>query len=178
VKNLLSRDEMLLGELHKAYPDYALPSVTFNDKYTLGINSETVDIIALSGGHSVGDAIIYFKNSNVLHIGDIIFADMFPFVDIEHGGNVVKLSENIQKIIDMVPSNTKIVPGHGRVLSTEDLKEYKQMVVSTTEIIRKEMEKKKSLEEIKSSKPLQAYSEWQVAFSCDDWIEVIYNSLK
>ncbi len=178
VKELLSKDEMLLGEVHKAYPEYALPSVTFRDKYSLSLNGESVEILALSGGHSAGDAIVYFKNANVLHIGDIVFADMFSFVDTEHGGNIVKLSENIQKIIDMYPSDVRIIPGHGRILTINDLKGYREMILGTTEIIRKEMLQNKSLEEIKSAKPLQAYNDWQVAFSCDVWIEIIYKSLK
>lgn len=178
VKKLLSRDEILLGEIHKAYPDYALPSATFSDKYSLNLNGETVDILSLSGGHSAGDAIVYFKNANVLHVGDIVFADMFSFVDTEHGGNIIKLSENIQKIMDIYPADVRIIPGHGRVLSINDLKEYREMILGTTEIIRNEMSQNKSLDEIKSAKPLKAYNDWQVAFSCEDWIEFIYKSLK
>jgi cyclase len=177
-KNLLSRDEMLLGELHKAYPEYALPSITFKDKYEMSLNGETVVITSLSGGHSAGDVIVYFKNADVLHIGDIVFADMFPFVDTDHGGNAITLSDNIKTIIDKFTVNTKIIPGHGRMLTTEDLKEYRDMINGTIEIVKQEVSKNKSLSEIKESNLLNKYAEWQVAFNFDDWIEILYKSIE
>lgn len=177
-KTLLSRDEMLLGDLHKAYPDFALPNKLIKDKYEFNLNGETVVITSLSGGHSAGDIIVYFKNADVLHIGDIVFADMFPFVDTDHGGNAIKLSENIKTITDMFTSNTRIIPGHGRMLTTQDLKEYRDMINGTIEIVKNEISKNKSLAEIKESKVLQSYAEWQAAFNFDDWIEILYASIK
>lgn len=177
-KNLLSKDEMLLGDLHKAYPDYALPNKLINDKYEFNFNGETVIITPLSGGHSAGDVIVYFKNADVLHIGDIVFADMFPFIDTDHGGNAITLSNNIKTIIDMFTVNTRIIPGHGRMLTTEDLKEYRDMINGTTEIVRQEINRNKSLSEIKQSNLLNQYADWQVAFNFDDWIEILYVSIK
>lgn len=178
VKTLLSKDEMLLGELHIAYPEYAIPNITFKDKYEMNLNDETVIITSLSGGHSAGDAIVYFKNADVLHIGDIVFADMFPFVDVDHGGNAITLSNNIKTITDMFTVNTRIVPGHGRMLTTEDLKEYRDMINGTIEIVKQEVSKNKSLAEIKESNLLNDYADWQVAFNFDDWIEILYKSIK
>ncbi len=178
VKKLLSKDETLLGELHKAYPEYALPNITFSDKYEQKLNGESVVITSLSSGHSAGDVIVYFKNADVLHIGDIVFADMFPFVDTDHGGNVLTLMSNIKTIISIVSANTRIIPGHGRVLTIEDLKKYHNMILNTVGIVKTQIENKKSLDEIKASKILDAFAEWQVAFSINDWIEFIYLSLR
>lgn len=178
VKKFLSRDEILLGDTQKAYPEYALPKITFETEYDMFFNGDSIRIISLPGGHSSGDAIVYFRKANVVHIGDIIFADMFPFIDIEHGGNVITLAENIQKIITMMPADIKIIPGHGRIYTIEELKEYKKMVIETTNIVKKEFEKGKIPDEMKKGEILKDWKDWGEAFSCNDWIDYVYNSLK
>jgi cyclase len=178
VKKFLSRDEILLGDTQNAYPDYALPKITFETEYDLCFNGDSIKVIAVSGGHSAGDAIVYFKNSNVVHIGDIIFSDMFPFIDVDHGGSVVTLADNIQRIIDIMPPDVKIIPGHGRDYTIEELKEYRNMVVKTKGIVQKELLNGKSLDEIKKANVLKNWKDWEGSFSCNDWIEFIYYSLK
>jgi cyclase len=175
-KRLLSSDQFLLGDSIKAHPEKLLPKITFDDKYNLKFNSEDIELIALPGGHTGGDIIVYFKNANVVHIGDIIFADEFPFIDCENGGSVFGMIKNIQKIIDIMPKDVKIVPGHGNVYSIDDLKRYKDMVEQTTEIVMDKKKEGKSLEEIKKSNALKYYKKWANSFSREDWIEFIYNS--
>jgi cyclase len=175
-KILLSSDQFLLGDSSKAHPDKLLPKITFDDKYNLKFNGEDIELISLPGGHTGGDIIVYFKNANVVHIGDIIFADEFPFVDYEHGGSVFGLAKNIQKIIDIMPENVKIVPGHGITYSIEDLKRYKDMIVQTTEIVMDKKREGKTLEEIKKANTLKYFRKWANSFSKEDWIEYIYNS--
>jgi cyclase len=175
---LLSQDKILLGEKIKAHPADVLPQITLKDKLTLYFNSDTIDIIAMEGGHTGSDIIVSFRKAGILHIGDIIFADMFPFCDVENGGNVLKIADNIQKIISEFPSDIKIIPGHGRIYSIEDLKKYKNMVTSTYSLVLKEVKKKKTLDEIKKEDVLKEWNEWAVAFSCNDWIDYIYYSIK
>ena len=178
VKKFLSRDELLLGDTQKAYPEYALPQITFNTEYDMFFNGDSIKIISVPGGHTSGDAIVYFKNANVVHIGDIIFADELPFIDIDHGGNVFTLADNIQKIIDIMPEDVKIIPGHGREYSIIDLKDYRDMVLKTSDIVTKEILKGKSLDEIKKANVLKEWKDWGKSFSCEDWIEYIFYSFK
>ncbi len=177
VKELLSKDDMLLGDTQKAYPVDALPNITFSDSLALKFNNSDIIITSVSGSHSAGDAVVYFRKEKVLHVGDIIFADQFPFVDTEHGGSVIRILENLNKIISFYPPDTRIVPGHGPTYSMSDLKEYALMVEKTTDIVRKEKQKGKSLTEIQNANPLDEFKEYAVSFSCSDWIEYIYKSL-
>ena len=52
------------------------------------MNGEEIKAIHYPNGHTDGDAIIYFKGSNVVHMGDHLFNKMFPFVDLNSGGTV------------------------------------------------------------------------------------------
>lgn len=175
-RKYLSKDRVLLGETIKALPVEMLPDICFSDKMTFFFNDDTVELISMPGGHTGGDIIVYFKRAGVLHIGDIVFSDMFPFCDVKQGGNVLKIADNIKKIIAFFPSSTRIITGHGREYSMKDMAEYENMVETTYNIVLKEIKKKKTLQQIKDADVLKNWKDWGVAFTCNDWIEMIYNS--
>jgi len=179
VRPYLSTDQLLLGQVQKAYPEHAVPNLTLTGPLKIYFNDETIKIIPLIGGHSNGDLIVYFEKANVLHIGDIVFTDMLPFIDLERGGNVLRLVENIRKIIDLMPADVKIIPGHGRECNIEYLRNYQAMLEATVKVVRAEMDKGKSLEEIKTAGVLKDWTKWAVGpANCDDWIGAIYQSIK
>jgi glyoxylase-like metal-dependent hydrolase (beta-lactamase superfamily II) len=173
----LSKDEPLLGDTIKAQPLEVLPKITFSDRMNIYCGNEEVHLIALPGGHTGSDILVYFKNEKVLHIGDLVFSDMFPFCDVTHGGNVMTMAANLESIITSFPADIRIIPGHGREYNMEDLKKYRIMILTTAELVSKEI-KTKSLDEIKKEQVLRDWNDWGLAFSCDDWIEMIYESLR
>lgn len=178
VKDFLSEERSLLGQVIKPLPDYALPSIVFDDKYEMKFNGEIILMCNLNGGHTASDIVVYFPESKVIHIGDLIFSDMFPFVDIENGGNAGKMLENILKISETCPKDIQYVTGHGRIYTYDDVVKYAEMLKSTCGIVKSNIDAGLSLEEIKKKNALNDYRNYAVAFSCDDWIELIYNSFK
>ncbi len=64
-------------------PREALPIITFGHSLTVHFNGEEIRVIHFPQGHTDGDSIIFFTNSNVVHMGDHFFAGRFPFVDLE-----------------------------------------------------------------------------------------------
>jgi phosphoribosyl 1,2-cyclic phosphodiesterase len=48
-----------------------LPVVTYSDSLTLHFNGEEIQIYHPAPAHTDGDSIIYFRNANVVHVGDI-----------------------------------------------------------------------------------------------------------
>ncbi len=177
-EHLLQKQEIsLFGEKFKAYPEYACPDLTFYSGLKICFNNEEIDVIHMPNGHTVGDAVVYFRNAKVLHIGDLYVSGHFPSVDYEHGGNVEQHAENLKKIITMVPSDVKVVSGHLSDATIEDLKTYHNMIITTLEIVRNEMRKGKSLEDMKKYEILRDWEDWDKHVTCDMWIETIYHCL-
>src|SRR5215217_1388918 len=84
-------------------PRAALPVVTFNDTLTFWINGDTVTAFHVAPAHTDGDAIIYFRGANILHMGDVFVSAGFPFVDLSSGGSVhgfIAATERVLKVID------------------------------------------------------------------------------
>jgi glyoxylase-like metal-dependent hydrolase (beta-lactamase superfamily II) len=165
------------GKPQKPAAKVALPSITYKYGVSVYMNGEEVKAYHFPNGHTDGDSAIMFTGSNVVHLGDTFFAGNFPFVDLASGGSVEGLVNNINKMIQMIPADARIIPGHGKVSTIDDLKDYHAMLVDTTLIVRKHMKAGKSLEEIKKAGLPEKYKGWASNFIPQDrWIETIYKS--
>jgi glyoxylase-like metal-dependent hydrolase (beta-lactamase superfamily II) len=162
-----------------ASPKEALPVITFDQSLAVHFNGEEIRAIHYPKGHTDGDSVIFFTNSNVVHLGDDFFAGRFPFVDLESGGSVEGLIKNIGEIIARIPADAKLIPGHGPLSTVDDLKSYHRMLQQTTEIVRQKMTAGKTLDQIKSEGLPAEWAPWGTGFiKTDRWVETIYNSLK
>ena len=107
------------------YPKGALPVVTFNDRMSLHLNGETATAYYVANGHTDGDSIIHFPVSNVIHMGDMFFNGLYPYVDLDAGGSMQGLVAAADLALSMADESTRIIPGHGPLGMTEDLKNYR-----------------------------------------------------
>ena len=162
-----------------AAPKEALPVITFNQSLSVHFNGEEIRAIHFPNGHTDGDSVIFFTNSNVVHLGDDFFNGMFPFVDVDNGGTVVGLAKNIGEIITKIPAGAKLIPGHGPLATLDDLKKFHRMLNETTDVIRKKVKGGKTLDQMKSEGLPEEWKSWGTGFiKTEQWIELIYISLK
>ena len=155
----------------------ALPMITYKQGLSVYFNGEQVKAVHFRSGHTDGDTAIFFTGSNVVHLGDDFFVGRFPFVDLASGGSVQGLVRNIGKLVYMIPSDSKIIPGHGPVASVQDLMDYHSMLLETTTIVRKHMKEGKTLEQIKAAGFPAKYKDAGSGFiNQDRWIETIHKS--
>ena len=141
-------------------------------------NGEEIKAIHFPHGHTDGDSVIFFSNSNVVHLGDDFFSGSFPFVDLDSGGSVEGLTQNIGELITKIPSGAKLIPGHGAVSTIDDLKAYHQMLLATTDIVRKKIAAGKTLEEVKKEGLPSEWKSWGTGFiKTEMWLELVYRSL-
>ncbi|HIL94263.1 MAG TPA: MBL fold metallo-hydrolase, partial [Cycloclasticus sp.] len=125
-----------------------------------------------------GDAVVYFPKSNVAHLGDHFFNGIFPFVDLDTGGNAFSLTRNIGKIIESLPDDALVIPGHGELSDIEGLKTYYAMLKSTTTHVKQLAAKGGSLEDIQLAGLPSEWTAWGGGFVNEArWIKIIYFSL-
>ena len=59
-------------------PEAGLPIITFSNEITFYFNNDVINIKHIPNAHTDGDVIVYFNNSNVVHVGDIVSDTYFP----------------------------------------------------------------------------------------------------
>ena len=77
----------------------ALPVVTFGSSVVFHLNGQKVKVFHVENAHTDGDAIIYFADANVVHMGDNFFNGMYPFIDLNSGGSVKGMIDCAAKIL-------------------------------------------------------------------------------
>lgn len=162
-----------------ASPEAALPMVTFNDTVTFHINGDTATVHHVPRGHTDGDSIIYFKNADVLHMGDNFFNNGYPFIDRDSGGSVQGMIDAVERGLKIAGDGTKIIPGHGELSDREGLETYHGMLTTITERVRGRMERGESLEEIQASGVTSDYDErWSGDFiDAERFVSFVHASL-
>lgn len=177
VRNRLLNTTESRGSKREPTPKVGLPMITFQNEMSIFFNDEEIRAVHFHHAHTDGDTVLFFTKSNVVHLGDQFFAGRFPFVDLESGGSVPGLLRNIGELIQMIPADATLIPGHGPVSTMDDLKSYNEMLIDTTLIVRKQMDEGKSLENIKKAGLPEKYKEAGSGFiKTEAWIETIYKS--
>ncbi|MFK7915175.1 MAG: MBL fold metallo-hydrolase [Pseudomonadales bacterium] len=117
----------------------AMPSVTFKDRLRLHFNNDAIDLIHMPAGHTDGDAVVWFRNANVIHMGDHYFRANFPYVDIDAGGSVSGVIDNLESILRMAPADITVIPGHGPIATLKELGETLNMLRQTSAMVRQQL---------------------------------------
>jgi cyclase len=122
--------------------------------------------------------VVWFTQSNVVHMGDDFFNGVFPFIDVDSGGSVLGLIKNLEEIIPQLNAETKIIPGHGPLGTVDDLKKFLVMLKDSYAIVEKGVKQGKSLDQLKKENVLAKYDSWNWdVFKSNDFVEFVYKDI-
>ena len=156
----------------------ALPVLTFAESVTIHLNGEDIRAVHTPHGHTDGDSVIWFTRSNVVHMGDQFFLGRFPFVDRENGGSVRGLIRNVEEVLQQIPEDAKIIPGHGALSDKNGLRAFAAMLKGTTAAVERGIAAGKTLDQLKGEKVLAEWDTWGTGFiKTDVWIETLHAEL-
>jgi cyclase len=126
----------------------ALPAVTYEDGIVLHVNGEDVRVMHLGPGHTDGDSVVFFQGSNVVHMGDLFFNIGYPFIDLASGGDVEGVIKSCKQVIELVPADAAVIPGHGDATDVAGLKTYVAMLEECLARVRKAHAEGKTAEQM------------------------------
>lgn len=154
----------------------ALPALVFNDDMTLYQNDMEIELIYITHAHTDGDVAVYFREENVIHMGDLYVQYGWPFVDMMKGGNVLGMVESLDHILSVIDGETKIIPGHGKLATRSEMIAFNDMLRTVIARVRSAKQNGKSLQEILEMKPMEGYED--VEGDASSFLERIFLSLE
>ena len=166
-------------ETTPAYPKEALPVVTFSDRVTLHMNGEPVTAHHVPRGHTDGDSIVHFQDSNVLHMGDIFFNGLYPYIDLDGGGTIGGMIAAVDLGIVLSDEETRVIPGHGPLSDRAGLVEYRQFLVTARDNVQALIDEGMSLQEVIAAKPTEDWDQelGGIWITPEQLVTFIFNSL-
>lgn len=162
-----------------ASPDGALPVVTFSEDVSFHINGGELHAFHVSNAHTDGDAIVHFRDANVVHMGDTFFRNRFPFIDTASGGSIDGLIAAVGSALAVMDAETRIIPGHGPLSTREDLRAYGDALKAMRDSVARLMAQGLSLEAIQAQRPVrdQAMAWGQDRAAEDSFVATIHFGL-
>ena len=175
VRKRLKEGSNVAGRMVPPAPKEALPVITFNDRATVHLNGEDIRAVHFPHGHTDGDSIIFFPQSNVMHMGDDFVTYGFPFVDVASGGSISGMIAGVERALSMAPPDVKVIPGHGALSTPEDVRKFVRMLKETRALVANAAGQGKSPAQMKEEHVLAQYEDLGKGFiKTDAWIDLLY----
>ncbi len=153
-----------------------LPEVTFSQDITFYDGEETIMAFHVHKAHTDGDAMVYFMQNNVLHMGDTYFSERYPYIDLKSGGSIDGFINAQKKALMIINDDTQIIPGHGRRSNKAELQSYVLMLENIKTKIQAQIDAGATLAEVMANASLTENSTGFM--NAERLREIIYTSLK
>ena len=158
-------------------PEAAWPVITYSEHSTLYLNGQTIVLTHVPNAHTDGDSIVYFAQADVLHMGDIFFNNMLPYIDVDGGGSVNGMIAALDLGLFLSFADTKIIPGHGPLASKADLQKSYDMLVDMRDMIAARIEAGENIDTILENNPLEKYNDQAAFIEPGLMAKIIFRSL-
>ena len=173
----METDQVLSGSNRPqpAYSEVGLPKITFLESMRFYYNDNTIDVIYTGPGHTDGDAQVYFRDSNVIHTGDMFVRYGLPYIDQGNGGSTDGMIDALWTIAGLIDDDTIIIPGHGQLSTRTDLLEFRMMLVTIRDRIKDGIARGLSADQVIASNPARGYAELPGATG---WLSAAYEEYR
>jgi len=154
-----------------------LPTETFSGEKALQINDQQVLLQTMPVSHTDGDLVVWFKAQNVLHMGDLFFADRFPFIDLNSGGSVAGYINNTKTILGQINDSSKIIPGHGELMDKAGLQRFLSMMEQTLAEVQAMKAQGLTVDQAVAKGLSAQWKSWSWNFITEEkWIRTLYQA--
>ena len=151
-------DLVFVNYLQPPYPKDTLPIITYEDHMQFHYNGETIDLLHIAPAHTSGDTVVYFRNSNIVHMGDVFNAG-YPFIDAGNGGDIDGMINFLKGVLHSIEEDTTVLPGHGPLMTYQDMEDYVIMLETVRDRIGRLIDNGNSLEEVMAAQPAREFDD-------------------
>ena len=181
VRERMSTEQFIVAMERQVPPSdpAALPVVTFADSLSLHLNGDRLDVEHASTAHTDGDAILWWRDANAVHVGDVFFNGSYPFIDTSSGGSLAGVVAAVAGVLARADADTIIIPGHGAIATRAALETYRDMLVEIGRRVRELIEQGHTLEEIVALQPTAAFDQRYASsfMPTEKFLRILYGDL-
>jgi glyoxylase-like metal-dependent hydrolase (beta-lactamase superfamily II) len=161
-------------------PAVALPVVTFAEDLTFHVNGDEIHAFHVENAHTDGDAIVHFREADVVHMGDVYFNGGFPFIDTSSAGSIDGVIAAVEETLGLIGADTRIIPGHGPLATRADLAAYGEGLRTMRRLVAELVAEGHPIDHILDFRPIEAQARaWGVTDRAteDAFVETIYRGV-
>jgi cyclase len=158
-------NQKAVAEKNNSLDKQLLPDMTFKDEWKLKLGDEKLKGEYYGPGHTNGDAVYHFEETNILHVGDLMFNKRHPIVDRSAGASIYNWIKDLDKISKKANKDTIIIFGHSlnpgeETGSVEDVKKFQDYLSKLMDFAQAEIKKGVSKEDFIKNTAIPGVTEW------------------
>lgn len=135
------------------------PNETFTDRQSLDIGGKQLELVHPGAGHTNGDLVVLFRDEGVVHMGDLLFNQHYPNIDLEAGGSVQQWPATLDRVLQL--NFDRVIPGHGATTDRIGLRQFQTFIAELGTIARQAASEAWSLEEMLATEALMADANYE-----------------
>lgn len=171
VKNVAAHANSLanqkaVAEKNNKVDQQLYPDTTFTDTWKVKVGDEHISAHYFGTGHTNGDAMIHFENANIVHMGDLVFNRMYPFIDNSAGASAKHWPVVLEKAAKKFDKDTMFVFGHAfdpqKVIGTmDDVKAMQNFMEKLEDYVSGAIKAGKTKDEITAATSIPGVTDWK-----------------
>ena len=136
-------------------------NITFSDSWSADIGKEKISATYLWPAHTGGDAFIHFEDANIVHIADLVFNGVYPYMDRPGGSNIANWIEYNDELLKRFDNDTLFIYGHGTTVygKKNDIVRMRDYLSALLDYVSKNIKAGKSLDEIQKLDPVPGFED-------------------
>jgi glyoxylase-like metal-dependent hydrolase (beta-lactamase superfamily II) len=144
-------------------PEIVVADATFVNTWEEDVGSDRLALRYYGPAHTSGDAVVVFVKANVVHMGDLVFNRMHPFIDRPAGASIANWITVLERTVADHKNDTTYIFGHGSqkfgvIGARADLLYMRDYLTALLEFVRGEIKAGKPKDVIvKITEPLKAF---------------------
>ena len=162
-------------------------AISYGDEGSRLYSNEAVLFNHMPAAHTDGDTVVFFRDSEVLSVGELLSTESYPAIEADKGGSLRGIIDALNEIILlMVPKEneeggTYLIPGHGYVCDRNDVVNYRDMLTIIRGRIQDMVKRGMTLEQVKAAKPSfdydPVYGSSTGQWTTDRFVETVYREV-
>jgi glyoxylase-like metal-dependent hydrolase (beta-lactamase superfamily II) len=115
----IAQNETATALANATDPNRPVPTVTFEDDYTLSVGNKTIELHHVSDYHSSGDTVIYLPEQKIAMVVDLVRPGITPFRAFAVTPDIEEYMAMHETLVDDFDFDV-LVAGHTELLATKD----------------------------------------------------------
>lgn len=144
-------------------PEQVVASVTYEKTWRESVGDEVMALNYYGPAHTSGDSVVTFEKADVVHMGDLVFNRIHPYIDKPAGASIANWIRTLEAVVADHPKTTIFIFGHASQKfqptgSGADLLYMRDYLTALLEFVRGEIKAGRSREAIvKITDPLKGF---------------------
>lgn len=139
--------------------DAVYASTLFDEELAIEVGRENLKGYHFGAAHTGGDSVVHFEKANIVHVGDLVFNQVYPYIDFVGGADLQGWISALTKIESMFDNDTQYIFGHSDSVDmvtggVEDLAQMRGYLETLAEQVGKAKRAGKTMTDILAMEPI------------------------